>query len=358
MLAVNGVGRLAAEDAWVELRRLADEGQRCFLHDAMIAAHLAGGTLRGIGDEVGMSGERVRQIISAELSRNPRIPVGKDWPEFRSLLERWRTRRAAVPIICARPGIEWAELASYVGVSVPTCKDAVPAALRKFVGVAVPREAGAQLRFSEADLLDALAIAAELVAPFTHQNYQEYVDRADFPYPSAITVIHRFGSWYAACVRAGVDWTGVTRRDRSDGATPETCLPGVVAFLLSPVSTTSVAAYDPWRSEQSEWVPSSSLLRNVFGSWSLAVHAGLDDIASSDAIRAWLIRGEAVIEFDKALWAVQSLATAASRLYQEGVGRLLPHEAATLGWFGSEDDFLATCYYARVAPVLPDRRFR
>ncbi|MCX6399909.1 MAG: hypothetical protein NTX33_08280 [Propionibacteriales bacterium] len=111
--------------------------------------------------------------------------------------------------------------------------------------------------YSDARLAADLAAAAgELGEPLTAGGYDVWQRTHDAASPAL--VIRRFGSWNAACARAGVSTnkTRSTSRRWSD----EDVVATVAAYLRAPGSTGTFADYSDWAKQQ-DGVPSGATLR-------------------------------------------------------------------------------------------------
>lgn len=84
-------------------------------------------------------------------------------------------------------------------------------------------------------------------------------------HPDAVAVTRRFGSWSAACERAGVPLRGRSSRPRW---TAEDCLDAVRAFLAESPDRTASADYVAWA--RGREVPSLPTVAARLGSWAEA----------------------------------------------------------------------------------------
>ena len=110
---------------------------------------------------------------------------------------------------------------------------------------------------------DLAAAAAELGEPLTATAYDAWQRGRAAASPALL--IRRFGSWNAACERAGVgtNKTRSTTRRWSD----DEMVGFVASYLRSPGAAGSFAGYSAW-AKQTPQAPSGATLRQRFPSWS------------------------------------------------------------------------------------------
>ena len=130
----------------------------------------------------------------------------------------------------------------------------------------VPREQ----TYRDDDLLAALRRAADDAgSPMSAARYARLSD--ELRLPNWLTIVHRFGTWNAACAAAGLavhEQPGRSSRwDRTSAVVP------MQRFMLDaePLSK-SYSAYTSWAKGRED-VPSGQTIRNIFGTWSAAKEA-------------------------------------------------------------------------------------
>lgn len=202
---------------------------------AIARAVVEGGrTLNDVGQEFGLTRERVRQIVMAHD------------PEFsgRQRQRERRDERRAKQVRRRQQQLEDAAASGRTSVS----------------------ETGArqQYRYSEEELLQRLrdfAATHEGAAPTTTAWVDEHCS------PSVMIYVKRFGSWAEAKRRAGFETTSRGRRSRWSR---EELVELVLQFLLSePIGEGQYGAkhYGRWRDENAPEAPSITSLYLVGGSW-------------------------------------------------------------------------------------------
>lgn len=129
----------------------------------------------------------------------------------------------------------------------------------------------AQQKYSDERMLRALRDAADLAGqPMSTGAYERVQRERDLP--TWLAIVHRFGSWNAACIAAGL--TVNARRTGRAATWNEASTAEVVArFLADPeAGGQSFAAYAAWAKGR-DGVPSGQTVRNVFGGWNAAKSA-------------------------------------------------------------------------------------
>ena len=121
------------------------------------------------------------------------------------------------------------------------------------------------VKYAEADLIEGLRSAAEHAGvPLTVKQYDCYRHAHRPDLASGIWVIRHFGTWRAACERAGL--AANSTRSTSSKWTDAELLRAVADYLAEPGGTGSYAGYQDWASS-TDGAPSGALLRSRFGTW-------------------------------------------------------------------------------------------
>ena len=215
-------------------------------------------TLGSIAEEVGITRERVRQLM-VEQGHQDAIDAGKAarrarWEQAEAdrkaeLDERARERRLSVR---------------------PATKKMRTAALK------------AQ---NESDIIEPIREWLEAGGDGTALSWD--ADR-DFDTTVSSVRISQTMGWNAAVMKAGGTPTHINVAPRADRVSEEECLRAMVAFLTDPDETRGgYQAYDRWRHRQADpgAYPSGQTQRNrTVGGWSAAKQAALDHIASGEPL--------------------------------------------------------------------------
>jgi hypothetical protein len=240
-----------------EQRAHMDERQRRIL---ITELYEGGATYATIGRSIGLTRERVRQlIVSYELRLSPRADRAYDsaFPsraaEVESLFLQLHDDRA----VAEETGIDIVAVRRFVDESIPD-----PGVLR--------RKPKSKLdRFTDAELTECLQAAAqELESPMAHAHYSKWSqgrmldDRRRWPGPQAAML--RFGSWRKALAHAGLT------SNASAGPEPrfslEDGVESIVAAWLAAGKPPSAERYDAWRAGRGEH-PSVATVRKLVGNW-------------------------------------------------------------------------------------------
>lgn len=125
-----------------------------------------------------------------------------------------------------------------------------------------------QQKYSDDQMLralrDAAAIAGEPMSTGAYESVQREQDL-----PMWLTIVHRFGTWNAACTAAGlaVNANHTGRVATWDAASVAAA---VGRFLADPeAGGASFAAYTAWAKLHDD-APSGQTVRNTFGTWNAA----------------------------------------------------------------------------------------
>lgn len=123
-------------------------------------------------------------------------------------------------------------------------------------------------RYSDDVLLDALRFAASVVGePMSTSAYEAL--QHEHSLPMWLTVVHRFGTWNAACGAAGLE-VNSQHKGRRPTWDPTTSADAVSRFLGDPEQISeSYAAYSAWAKQRSD-APSGPTVKNIFGTWNEA----------------------------------------------------------------------------------------
>ncbi len=126
----------------------------------------------------------------------------------------------------------------------------------------------AKQRYSNEQLLQALREAAVITGQPMSTGGYERVQREQ-GLPTWLAVVHRFGTWNAACAAAGLKVNTQTSGRAATWDDVNTA-EAVAEFLADPEAAgQSFAAYAAWAKGR-DGVPSGQTVRNVFGGWNAA----------------------------------------------------------------------------------------
>lgn len=240
--------------------------------------YLAGGSLREIGNTVGLSGERVRQIIEEggfsvrQLKSQRRNAEAEKHAELREAASSW---------IESHKGCTPRELEAQFGVPYEEIHVAIPSRSRQLVLSDLPEEdtrVSRNMQWSPAQRIFALQQAAQKVIPLTKEAYDELRSKGVVQGPVGSRYIQIYGSWTVACAIAGVE-PGETLRHNYEREFSNLDLIIAVSAFMSESDSLSLAAYEKWRSSRQN-LPSGSAIRIKFQGWPAVQRRALELLRS------------------------------------------------------------------------------
>lgn len=207
-----------------------------------------GHTLQEIGNSLGLTRERIRQIV--QLRNGPSS-------EMVARIRLAKYKKEIIEIVRNNPNFDRTQLANELEISA--------SALRKFLGQEIKRLAMNQKsgpkRYSDSDLLNILRKSKP--------NKQGILTAKEFTKsggkPTIAVFITRFGSWANACNLAGMN-PGRGRNSYGRMHTKLQLLEFVEKYLNDSKSNGSAEGYDKWQKNH-PFAPSLSLLRQRLGKW-------------------------------------------------------------------------------------------
>lgn len=240
----------------------------------MIEMRLEGATLSAIGDEYGLSRERVRQIIRAEGGPSPKDVRARVAARSLAREEEFRSEvEAALHELLATQGAQSVpEAAIATGLSEATVLRFWP----EDAGHLRIRPAGrASQTWTDEQILEAIRSAAIYEYPLTSSAYSELVRCGEVKGASLPRVNQRFGGWIAACELAGVEPGHTSRPAYESRWTDAELLAYVREYLVDPSWPSSAHRFDVWRRQVAPDAPSFQTVRNRVGTWENAKRLAL-----------------------------------------------------------------------------------
>jgi len=239
----------------------------------LVNLYLEGKTLGEIGSQVGLSAERVRQVMTRAGH-----PI-KGLREQRKQLAATDTAEAGNTItvwVESHKGCTLEEIEVATGYSVDRIRKLLNARLRHLIlqnTSESKQEVSALRKWSEAQTLFALQQAAKRVSPLTREAYDDLIKNGAVIGPVGSGIVHKFDSWVAACEAAGVQPGEAVRSNYQREFSYGDFEAALIRFI-NESDNLSVDAYDKWES-QHEGLPSSVLIRVRYGSWKMAWQSAL-----------------------------------------------------------------------------------
>ena len=254
-------------------------GQRAW---SITSGRTEGKTLKDLGDQYGITRERVRQILNRLGEDSKRIiewvaqetaaTRAKQSEEARSVLE------SRITEFIARFGaVSINELAAEFGLSEEEVPRIVPKNLRRFL-ITEPVHGVFDSKWSREQTLNSVRKAGTYYFPLTSARYQYLIDIGEVDGPSVAHIFSKHGSWTTICVEAGIE-AGLPLRENYESLWSETeLLQYVVRYLQDPHIDGTARGYQNWVRQQVDHVPSFSTIQKAFGNWSTARMKALLDI--------------------------------------------------------------------------------
>lgn len=215
----------------------------------IIKKRFEGHTLQEIGTSVGLTRERVRQIIQIRNGPNS---------EIISKIRLAKYKKEIIEFVKKNPDFNRAELAKEIEISLDQ--------LKKFLGqefkhLASNKEKNLKKKYTDSELIQILRNSkldpnGMLTAAYFLKNGGK---------PTIAVFISRFGSWKNACNLAGVK-TGEGRKSYNREHSKLELLAFVEQYLNDAESNGSALGYDKWQRNFPN-APSLALLRQRLGKW-------------------------------------------------------------------------------------------
>ncbi len=282
-----------ARSAWTRAERDA----------AIVALRAEGHTLAAIAEEFGMTRERVRQIVvkngGADRAEVRRVRAAQDEQSHLAL------RNRCLAHLDSHAGLTLDALAVAMGATPGDVRAALGSDARRLLAPKPRHQPG---RLSDEELLGELRLASGLIrGPLTGGAYDRIARGLGLH--SRMHLIHRFGTWIAACERAGVT-PGQPRRGAYRRAwTSEQMLAWVARYLRQPDSRGTFSDYSAF-ARRTPGAPSGETVRVTIGPWSAikAQALRLGAVEASDVDRSALtppLLDECLdrVDWDEIAWA-------------------------------------------------------
>ena len=229
----------------------------------------SGKTLDEIGKEVGLTRERVRQILK-------KIAPDLDFEEIRNktqLREKNEFNQQFQQIhqsICDR----WDEFQYLKFTDIAQIFDIPEWRIRKslshiqYVYLQANEERKIAQTWTDEQCLESLRIAATYSFPLTVLKYRKLLEVGEISGPTPALMWQRFGSWVTACELAGVEY-GEAMREYNRTWNDVELVKFVRRFMHSREDGRwAIEKYEDWRRLPENEGPSAALLRLRLGTWS------------------------------------------------------------------------------------------
>ncbi|MGO1317662.1 MAG: Z1 domain-containing protein, partial [Cellulomonadaceae bacterium] len=224
------------------------------------AMRLGGATLDEVGQAVGLTRERVRQIVEG-MGGVARADVKAARDAEREERDE-STRKWIFSIVASGLARSMTEVSIIADVDEATVRRVGGKELAAYLGV---RKQG-WARWSREDVIKALRAAETYEWPLSRNVYQKLVDEGEVQGPSAARIDQLFG-WAKACDMAGVERTQRPGRDYQSAWTDDDLWHFARAYIEQAGPTATYLGYDVWRVDRAPGAPSSGVLRGRLGRW-------------------------------------------------------------------------------------------
>jgi len=238
----------------------------------IIRARFSGETLDQIGKDVGLTRERVRQVIrnySADLDDTMQKTL-----KAKSRIEESNLQIRISELFDSFGAMTYAELSQNLNVSEQEAAHLIPVKFQKFILDSGSQRTGSAV-WNKDDVLKTLAIAGTYFFPLKTSDYEHLIQIGEIDGPSVQWIYAKFGNWSNACLLAGVEFPAPPRSDYKRLWSDQELVSFVVRYLNEDETTGGVRDYTLWKDRQTDHVPSGALIRNTFGTWSDAIKIAL-----------------------------------------------------------------------------------
>jgi hypothetical protein len=228
-----------------------------------------GRTLDEIGKSLGLTRERVRQIIKnmdssidiKELRNKNKdqergLVIEQNLEIHRRISERWSQYKS----------MKFDQLALIFGVSEERLRKCLSRI--QYVYLQANEESKNPEVWTKDQCLQSLKVAATYEFPLTVLKYRKLIESKEVKGPTTALIFAKFGSWIDACNQAGIEY-GEAQRDYNRKWNDTELVKFVRKFLHSRKDGKwSIENYEIWRKAPEIGGPSLALLRLRLGSWS------------------------------------------------------------------------------------------
>lgn len=250
--------------------------------DAMESRRREGATLEVIGDEFGVTRERVRQILAdSGLDKNMASTVKRQ----RACDARATTLTTVIEHVRENPHHTWAQIAVALGVEERPLRALSTSRLARLVS---QRRGWKAETFTDEQVYAAIRTAAAIHGePLSVNMYAAVVDSGEAYGPSKARILQRYRFWSSACEAAGVV-PGETYRFAYESKWSDEDLASIVVEWITVEGDGPFSDVLTWLRGKPGY-PSGPLLRQRFGGWSNARDVALATISHDDTFWAHLI---------------------------------------------------------------------
>lgn len=241
----------------------------------VLKMRIEGATLDEIGSVVGVTRERIRQILE-KIAPNLNLVIDAvlDWKKQ----EKAEIELKKFDEIFIKYGaIYKSELSKELGLSELEAIRLTPKKYQKYIIDKEP-EKPVSLTWTREDCYKALRKASTYFFPIRQADYDYLINIGEVKGPSIAYMYLKHGQWSELCAEAGVECVPSVRTEYVRMWSDDELLSFAKRFLKVQEIAGSYDSYDAWREKQPDHVPSGMLLRNVFGNWKSVKRKALESI--------------------------------------------------------------------------------
>ena len=241
-------------------------------------------TLDQIGQAVGLTRERVRQIIrkiSPTLEAAIEYLVLEKEGSFSPVSEEIFKN-----IFHEYGAVYLSELATLLELDVGKVLSRTPRKFHKYIiDKSIPPVFVSQ--WSKEDVIAILRKAGTYYFPLKTSDYEYLLEIGEISGPSVPFIYNKYGTWTEMCITAGVEPAASMRGEYVVLWNEGELISFLQRYLLDEGTTGTASGYDEWREQQHDHVPSGVLIRNQFERWSDAKRIALEGfrISRGKAVR-------------------------------------------------------------------------
>lgn len=226
----------------------------------VVALREQGLTLKEIGQILGISRERVRQILLVKGGpSNQEVSLAK---QNRSKL-RTEVIQKQVQSIMDQGIFQMSVIEAKI--NLPRGK--IRAAIGPELASKIVRSSQQRKFWTDERIIDSIRQAATGLPLISTKQYGDALRAGTISGPTLAVIFHRFGSWKSACDLAGVNCREVTGRPKATSRIH--AISDLLAFLNQVSGSATASKYERWASSNKK--VSLGTIRNLFGSWASAV---------------------------------------------------------------------------------------
>jgi transcriptional regulator with XRE-family HTH domain len=226
----------------------------------VVALRQQGLTLKEIGQILGVSRERVRQILAARGGpSDEEVSIAKQ----KRLHLRHQVIQEQVQMLMDQGIFQM----SVIEANLNLPRYQIRSAISPDLAAKIVRTSHQKKLWTDERIMDSIRQASDGVAMFSTKQYADALKSGKISGPTLAVIFHRYGSWKSACDLAGVKSRDVKGRPKATSKVR--AIADLSAFLEQVTGSITASKYEKWAALNKK--VSLGTLRNLFGSWANAV---------------------------------------------------------------------------------------